>query len=351
MSGARRLRALVIGDSAVRRRRVVDSLLADGGFDVVGSATTAEPGPRLVETRAADVIVLDALDLAASLPFVDAIMARTPVAILALRPPHASPEAETALLDAGVVDVIPCDDATAEDPEHAADTSIARAARLVARIRVVTRRRVERRGEAGSTPPMEALEGVESRSPLVAIGASTGGPAAVAEILAGLPATFPLPILVVVHIGPHFGYSFADWLGTTSRLTVHQAADRMRIEGGHVYVAPPEKHLVLRGDHLALTMEPERHSCRPSVDRLFESVADERGGRAIGCLLTGIGKDGASGLLTMRQRGAVTIAQDEASCAVYGMPREAVALGAAMKVASPSQIVSLLVTGAHAFAA
>jgi two-component system chemotaxis response regulator CheB len=347
VTDARRLRALVVGDSAVRRRRIVDSLLADGGFDVVGSVATTESGPRLVESRAADVIVLEAHELSPSLAFVDAVMTRTPVAILAVRG-LPSPEAETALVEAGVVDVITCADAS---DEEAADASIARAARLVSRIRVVTRRRVTRRGEDRSTPPVESHESAESSSPLVAIGASTGGPAAVAEILAGLPASFPLPILVVVHIGPHFGYSFAEWLGTTSRLPVHQARDHARVEDGHVYVAPPEKHMVLRGDHLALTMEPERHSCRPSVDRLFESVAEERGARAIGCLLTGIGKDGAQGLLGMRQRGATTIAQDEASCAVFGMPREAMALGAATKIASPSQIVSLLVTGAHALTA
>ncbi len=348
MTAPPRLRTLVVGDSSTRRQRLAAALTEDAGIEIVASVATMDAGPRVVESRGVDTIVLDATDLPSALAFVGAVMTLTPTPILAVHPLGESSEAREALLAAGVVDVLSTDDAISSD----GDSRIVRLVRLVARIRVVTRRTARKvASESSPLPPLEHGHDDGPRKALVAIGASTGGPAAVAEILAGLPASFPLPILVVVHIGPHFGYSFAEWLGTTSKLPVHQATEGAHVLDGHVYVAPPERHLVLRGDHLALTNEAERHSCRPSVDRLFESVAAERGARAIGCLLTGIGKDGATGLLSMRAQGATTIAQDEASCAVFGMPREAIAIGAATKIASPSQIVSILVSGAAALAA
>ena len=185
----------------------------------------------------------------------------------------------------------------------------------------------------------------EGRLRAVAIGVSTGGPAALIEILRGLPRGFPLPILLVIHIGKLFAPAFAEWLDGQSPVRVAYAADGDPLpsfgEGG-VLMASPDNHLVLRQGRLRLTQDPERHSCRPSVDVLFASVAQELGADCVACLLTGMGKDGAEGLLAIRRAGGGTIAQDEATSVVFGMPREAILLGAVEQVLPLEKIAPAL---------
>jgi two-component system chemotaxis response regulator CheB len=160
------------------------------------------------------------------------------------------------------------------------------------------------------------------------------------ELLRALPAELSLPILFVLHISSVFSASFADWLdGQTGRRVAYaRNGEPLSSAAGRVVMAPPDTHLVVRGGRFWLTHDAERHSCRPSVDVLFESVAVEFGPAAAGCLLTGMGRDGAAGLLQMRRAGGLTIAQDEASSVIYGMPREAVLLGAAERVLSLGEI-------------
>jgi two-component system chemotaxis response regulator CheB len=139
---------------------------------------------------------------------------------------------------------------------------------------------------------------------------------------------------LVLHINEPFGTAFADWLDgqTDHRVTLAADGEPLAATASRVLMAPPGRHLELAGGRLRLTLAPERHSCRPSVDVLFESVAGELGAAAAACLLTGMGRDGAAGLLAVRRAGGLTIAQDEATSVVYGMPREAVLLGAAARV-------------------
>jgi two-component system chemotaxis response regulator CheB len=157
-------------------------------------------------------------------------------------------------------------------------------------------------------------------------------------VLRALPASFPLPILLVVHISEPFGRALAEWLDGQVGLTVRTARDGERLPepadrgASAVLMAPPERHLELRDGRLLLTDGPPRHSCRPSVDVLFESLAREMGRETLACLLTGMGRDGASGLLALRESGGTTVAQDESTSVVYGMPGEAVRLGAASHV-------------------
>jgi two-component system chemotaxis response regulator CheB len=141
-------------------------------------------------------------------------------------------------------------------------------------------------------------------------------------------------LLLVLHIGGPFGAAFADWLdGQTGRRVAYpKDGDPIASAAGRVVMAPPERHLIVRDGRFRLTDDPERHSCRPSVDVLFESVAREFGSAAMACLLTGMGRDGATGLLEIRRAGGLTIAQDEATSVVYGMPREAALLNAAQRV-------------------
>jgi two-component system chemotaxis response regulator CheB len=169
----------------------------------------------------------------------------------------------------------------------------------------------------------------------IALGVSTGGPAALVEILRELPREFPLPILVVLHLGKLFAPAFAEWLDGQSPIRVSYARDGEPLPAlgdSRVVMAPPDRHLILREGKFHLTDDPERHSCRPSVDVLFASLARELGPDCTACLLTGMGKDGAEGLLSIRRAGGRTIAQDEATSVVFGMPREAILLGAAEQI-------------------
>jgi two-component system chemotaxis response regulator CheB len=159
-----------------------------------------------------------------------------------------------------------------------------------------------------------------------------------------LPASFTVPVIVVLHIAEPFGTAFADWLDDQTPHRVRYAVDGQPMEtvAGGVVLAPPGFHLRVQGGRLRLTGEPERHSCRPSVDVLFESLAAEHGRRAAACLLTGMGRDGAAGLLAVRRAGGLTVAQDEATSVVYGMPREAALIGAAQSVLPLDAIAALV---------
>ncbi len=179
--------------------------------------------------------------------------------------------------------------------------------------------------------------------PLLAVGASTGGPAALAAILAALPADFPAAVVIAQHIDAAFVGGLADWLGTRSKLPVAlaRAGDRLRI--GHVLVADSSAHLVLRhGGLLDYSTEPRESFHHPSIDTFFDSAARNAPPGSLAMLLTGMGRDGAEGLLAMRRAGFRTIAQDAASSVVYGMPRAAAELDAAMTVAPLETIPALL---------
>jgi len=179
----------------------------------------------------------------------------------------------------------------------------------------------------------------------VAMGVSTGGPRAIIDVLSGLPPGFPLPIFLVMHVGKLFTPAFAEWLDRQSSVRVGYAVDGELLPPygeGRVLMAPPDSHLQLSQGKLRLTQDPERHSCRPSIDVLFESFAQEFGAEGVGCLLTGMGRDGASGLLAIRRAGGTTIAQNEATSVVFGMPREAILLGAAEQVLPLDQIAPRL---------
>jgi two-component system chemotaxis response regulator CheB len=248
-------------------------------------------------------------------------------------------------LAAGAVDVLEKPRGDASDVDWG--PRLCSAVRLVSRIRVIThpRARLDGRGRTPAAEPV-GLPAVADPLRVIALGASTGGPGALTDLLRALPAVFHLPVLCVQHIAASepFAVAFSDWLAGQTGRDVSYARDGTPIGavGGRVILAPPDRHLLVRDGVLRLSDDPARHSCRPSVDVLFESIAAEFGPAAAGCLLTGMGRDGAEGLLRMRGRGAVTFAQDEASCVVYGMPREAALLGAAAFVLPPARIAARL---------
>ena len=198
---------------------------------------------------------------------------------------------------------------------------------------------------AASTPP-PPLAGARAdpalRPALVAIGSSTGGPQALQAILPQIPATFLPPIVIVQHIAAGFAESLIDWLAPQCALPFQLATMGMHLDRPGIYLAPTGRHLAVNGRTLILTDQEPVRGHRPSATVLFRSVAASYGPRAIGIVLTGMGDDGAAGLAEMKARGAITIAQDEASSVVFGMPAAAIALGVVDHILAPSQIPALL---------
>jgi two-component system chemotaxis response regulator CheB len=180
---------------------------------------------------------------------------------------------------------------------------------------------------------------------VVAIGASTGGPAALQTILAGLPQDFPCPVLIVQHMTPGFVHGFVDWLRDASRFRIRVATDGELLLAGHAYVAPDDFHMGVRPGHrIHLTRDSRHGGLCPSVSHLFGSVEQVYGRNAVGILLTGMGRDGVDELKRLKNAGAVTIAQDANSSIVHGMPGEAIQIGAAKYVLPPHAIARTLTT-------
>ncbi len=178
---------------------------------------------------------------------------------------------------------------------------------------------------------------------IIAMGASAGGPATLQTILSTLPVDMPVPILIVQHISPGFIDGFAESLAVSCRLPVHVAVQGEDLKSGNVYLAPGGVHMgVVKGGRAELFEGPPVDGMRPSISHFFQTVADVFAHRAVGVILTGMGRDGAEGLRSMRDKGAVTIAQNEESCLVFGMPGEAIKLGAAAHVLSPHEIAAAL---------
>ncbi len=322
-----RLRALVVEDSATVRRRMVEILAGDADIEVIGEAEDGKDAIALAQRLRPDIVTLDMmLPVMTGLAATEYIMAHCPVPILIVSASTNRGELHRTYdaLAAGAVDVL--EKPTRNEPPGHWEARFLAAVKRTARIKVITHPR-------GRLPtPRVAAAYAPGKIAAVVVGASTGGPAALLELLRALPAPFPLPVLLAIHIGEPFGTAFAEWLDGQSAHRVALARDGEALSAACVRVAPPNRHMLAEGARLRLDDGPERNSCRPSIDVLFESVARSFGGAAAACLLTGMGRDGAAGLRAVRDAGGITIAQDEASCVVYGMPREAVRLGAAQRV-------------------
>jgi two-component system, chemotaxis family, protein-glutamate methylesterase/glutaminase len=331
----RRTRVLVVEDSATVRARLIETLTADPDIELLAVAEDGKQAVELCRVHRPDVITMDmTMPVMSGLAATEYIMAHQPTPILIVSASLNRGELFKIYdaLAAGAVDVLekPLGDEFDGDWER----RLLSAVKLVAKIKVIThpRGRLAPEKRAADLPIHPGRTSRPARSlDVVAIGASTGGPGAVLEVLRRLPPHFDTPILVVVHMNAPFESAFTDWLDAQIERPVVAAKSGAALTTlyGRVAVAPGGMHLIVRDRRLVLTLDKERHSCRPSVDVLFESIAAEFGTAAAACLLTGMGRDGAIGLRKIRQAGGVTIAQDEASSVIYGMPREAAALGAA----------------------
>jgi two-component system chemotaxis response regulator CheB len=343
------IRVLVVDDSAVIRQMLCRELARDPAIQVIATA----PDPyaardKIVELRP-DVVTLDVeMPRMDGITFLRHLMARHPLPVIVLSSlTAAGTRTAVEALEAGAVGVLPkpgCGASVAET-----------AAALIGLIKSAAGARLRPAAPAqacDSGVPLKA--GAALAETIFAIGASTGGVRALTEVLTRFPQGCP-PTLVVQHMPREFTASFAARLDGLCRVSVREASDGERLEAGTVYVAPGGRHMLLRpatGGGYAVELRDGPQVChqRPSVDVLFDSVARHAGRATVAALLTGMGEDGAAGLLRLRQAGARTIAQDEATCTVFGMPAAAIARGAAERVVPLHRVADAMLTAAAGMA-
>jgi two-component system chemotaxis response regulator CheB len=350
------IRLLLVDDSALVRRALREMFVSEPEIIVVGEAADGREALEQVKALRPDLVILDV-----RMPVMDGvettrwIMAYQPTPILVLTAALSSYDVDITLqmLDAGALDVVEKPEIAQPAKLAAARHELVRKVRLLARVPVVTHLR-GRRQPAQAIPDLPDKQatapvplGDRSALPalpdmLVVIGASTGGPRVVRRILNDLPASFGAAVLVVQHMSQGFGAGMADWLNSTAPLPVRLACEAMPLEPGVVLVAPDKHDLLIQADRTVHLSALPVLLQRPAIDIVMQSAAEVYGSRTIGVLLTGMGRDGAIGLQSIHRAGGYTIAQDAASCTIYGMPRAAVELGVVDRVLLPEQIAAFL---------
>jgi two-component system, chemotaxis family, protein-glutamate methylesterase/glutaminase len=336
-------RVLVVEDSAVSRELLVNVLGRDPELSVVGAARDGEEAIRMTERLRPDVVLMDI-----HMPKLDGyeatswIMQHVPTPIVMISA-YAKSEASLALeaLRVGALTLLAKPPAL-DHPDHAsAARELVETVRLMADVKVVRRRAARRVSSAQTMPRVDGERGVR----IVAMGASTGGPKALATILRDLPPDVDVPILVVQHIAPGFVAGLASWLSGQTPLAVKVAGQGEPASPRTVYLAPDHAQMGIgRGGRIQLVSDLPVNGPCPSISYLFQSIAKAYGASALGVLLSGMGADGAEGLLRLHEAGALTIAQDEETCVVFGMPRAAIRLGAAKHVLTPTAVAGTIRT-------
>ncbi len=349
MNSPAKIRVLVVDDSAIARRSITQALARDPAIEVVGVASDPYVARDRILALRPDVLTLDLeMPRMDGLTFLKILQEHhpIPVVVISSATPAGSAMAMEALA-AGAVDVVGKPDGS---------QALGEVARHLAQLVKAAARSQRWQGASGASQVQPALHsGGVTNAPgrVIVIGASTGGVEALRFVLPRLPADLP-PILVVQHIPPRFSRTMAQHLDELCPFPVREAEDGEEASWGTCLVAPGDFHMALvksvGGYRVRLAQSPPVHHCRPAVDVLFRSAAEHAGQDAVAVLLTGMGVDGARGMLALRTLGARTLAQDESSCVVFGMPQAAIKLGAAEKVVPLHRMPQALMhalTGRH----
>jgi two-component system, chemotaxis family, protein-glutamate methylesterase/glutaminase len=343
-------RVLIIDDSALVRSLLTEIVNREPDLEAIGAAPDPLVAREMIRAMSPDVLTLDIeMPKMDGLDFLERLMRLRPTPVVMVSTlTERGAEATLKALELGAIDFVskPRLGIAAGLQDLAVD--------ICEKIRVASKVRLHRHARPGEPRPT-GVDSQAKRAPatysrvstekLIAIGASTGGTEAIREVITRLSADSPA-VLITQHMPPGFTRSFAARLDGLCRMTVSEAKDGERVLPGHVYIAPGDRHMKLERSGanyvIALDDGPAVNRHRPSVDVLFRSVAAAAGQNALGVMLTGMGRDGASAMLEMRQAGAFNIAQDEASCVVFGMPKEAIATGAVDEVLPVTRIAERL---------
>ncbi len=341
-----KIKVLCVDDSALIRSLMTEIINGQPDMTVVATAPDPLVARDLIKQHNPDVLTLDVeMPRMDGLDFLEKLMRLRPMPVVMVSSlTERGNEITLRALELGAVDFV------TKPKVGIRDGMLDYAEKLADKVRAAARARVRQAAPAphpGAPAQAPAAPAPLFNNPLVStekliiVGASTGGTEAIREVLVPLPPDAPA-VLIAQHMPPGFTKSFAQRLNGLCRITVKEAEHGERVLPGHAYIAPGHAHLLLArsgANYIAhLSEEPPVNRHRPSVDVLFRSAAQHAGKNALGVILTGMGRDGAAGLLDMKKAGAYTLAQDEASCIVFGMPREAIALGAADEIASLSDM-------------
>lgn len=347
------IRVLIVDDSTVLRQSTRFILQSDAAIQVIGEACNGADAVTLVEHLHPDVVTMDLrMPKMGGVDAIREIMAAHPVPIVVVTGVDMEQETElsTQITRLGAVSILKRPTGMATQGYQAFAVKLIEQVKLMSAVKVIRRTQLmvnvqrETPPVRGINSPVNPLQKIQ----IIAIGSSTGGPAALHKILSTFPSALPVPIVIVQHISFGFVDGLASWLNDASPMNVQVGRPGDKIMPGKVYIAPDDRHMLIdQLGHIGLSPAPPVSGHRPSITPLFESVARAFGPAAVGVILTGMGADGAAGMKTLRDAGAVTIAQDEASCVVFGMPKEAIALGAVQRVApleNIAQVLQMLVT-------
>jgi len=343
------IRVLVVDDSAVLRQSTKFILESDPDLKVIGEAVNGIDALELVDRLRPDVITMDIrMPKMDGLEAIRQIMAARPAPIVVVTSIDLDRDlgVTSQATKLGAVSVLRRPESVASPGYRTFASSLIQQVKLMSSVKLVHRPLDTRSPQAAPPPGNIAPLGTLTRTAkteIVAIGSSTGGPAALHKLLTGLPGSFPLPIVMVQHISFGFVKGLADWLNDACQIRVKVAEQGERLQGGTAYIAPDDCHLMVdRFNKITLSTGEPVGGFRPSVTPLFQSTAHSYGAAAIGVILTGMGSDGATGMLAMKQAGALNLAQDESSCVVFGMPKEAIALGAVHHVVPLDKMAAMI---------
>lgn len=344
-----KLKILIVEDSLTAQKLLVNILEKDPDLSVIGVASSGEEALKMLKSLNPDVITMDIhMPGMNGLDVTRKIMETTPIPIIVVSASCLVDDVQRAfqLIEAGALTAIPKPIMTTAPDFETLASRLKQTVKDMSQVKVVrrwTKDRMEKIApQAISSTSLTRLPGHHELD-LIVIGASTGGPAAVANILKDLPANYPLPLVLVQHIAPGFLAGMVEWLSGSLKLKVKIAEDGETLKAGTLYLPQEGKHLTVNPRKVLKISQGEPvRGHRPAVSNLFKSAADNYASRALGILLTGMGKDGASELTLMKTGGATTICQDKESSVVHGMPGAAIGLGGASHVLSLDAIATVL---------